>query len=527
MRNPLHAAIAALLATAALPGIAQAGSAPSPALTPQAAAAALATPQPALPTTGFAAGITAAEITDLTAEAFYWGLNIAGQYELRYVYTQFEAHPAFRGINRMQAFDNLMDASVRYATTVNASTLYSGGAFDVSHEPVVIEAPAVTDGRYWSVQASDQNVNWFFLAGSQFTGNGAQRYIIVGPHWRGTIPAAFRGTQIVRATSNTFNIAVRVAVTSRDEADMAGARKVVHGVAAAPLSQWLAHGGSVPPLKDQPIVKPGYRNFPRMAKIVDLGRTMTAVDMLQLLSLSLNDPAFTRRTDSAKELRTLARLERLGLREGALFDPALLTAEQVAAAQAGFDAARIKAKAALEASLIDMNGWRLQSSLFHDDLDYVTKAGSDDVAWGTPVPYQSHSIAYIFRDSKARPLDGNRRYTLTLDLANLPPVTEFWELPVYDSAGYFIPNPVNRYSVTSYMLAAGAYAVKDGKVTFYLQPDRPTDPDKLRNWLPTARGDTFQLAARFYGPMAPLVDGTYPMPAIIDADEARPTPKRR
>ena len=131
----------------------------------------------------------------------------------------------------------------------------------------------------------------------------------------------------------------------------------------------------MPPLKDQPIVKPGYRSFPRMAKIVDLGRTMTAVDMLQLLSLSLNDPAFTRRTDSAKELHTLARLERLGLREGALFDPALLTAEQVAAAQAGFDAARIKAKAALEASLIDMNGWRLQSSLFHDDLDYVTKAG--------------------------------------------------------------------------------------------------------------------------------------------------------
>ncbi|NLR40211.1 DUF1254 domain-containing protein [Novosphingobium sp. ERW19] len=519
MPDPLRAAIAALLATAAVPGIAQTGGPPP---TP---AARLEAPQPALPATGFAQGISAAQIAELTGEAFYWGLNIAGQYELRYVYTQFEGHPAFRGVNRMQAFDNLMDASVRYATTVNASTLYSGGAFDVSHEPVVIEAPAVTDGRYWSVQAADQNVNWFFLAGSQFTGNDAQRYIIVGPHWRGTIPAAFRSTQIVRATSNTFNIAVRVAVTSRDAADMAGARKVVHGVAAAPLGQWLANGGTIPPLKDQPIIKTGYRNFARMAKIVDLGRSMTAVDFIQLLSLSINDASFTRRTDSVKETQTLARLQLLGLREGVLFDPSLLTAEQVAAAQAGFDAARIKAKAALERSLIDMNGWRLQSSLFHDDLDYVTKAGSDDVAWGTPVPYQSHSIAYVFRDSKQQLLDGNRAYTLTLDLANLPPVTEFWELPVYDSAGYFIPNPVSRYSVTSYMLAAGAYAVKDGKVTFYLQPDRPADTDKQRNWLPTARGDTFQLAARFYGPMAPLVDGSYPMPAIEAAD-TRATPGR-
>ena len=49
--------------------------------------------------------------------------------------------------------------------------------------------------------------------------------------------------------------------------------------------------------------------------------------------------------------------------------------------------------------------------------------------------------------------------------------------------------------------------------------------DKQRNWLPTARGDTFQLAARFYGPMAPLVDGSYPMPAIEAAD-TRATPGR-
>ena len=94
-------------------------------------------------------------------------------------------------------------------------------------------------------------------------------------------------------------------------------------------------------------------------------------------------------------------------------------------------------------------------------------------------------------------------------------MTEFWELPVYDSAGYFIPNPINRYSVTSYQLSAGAFTQKDGKVTFYLQPDKPSDPAEARNWLPTARGDSFQLAARFYGPMAPLIDGSYPMPQIV------------
>ena len=469
---------------------------------------------PALPAIGFDAGLSPAEIEGLTAEAFYWGLNIAGFYELRYVYTQFEGQPAFRGVNRMQAYDNLMDASVRYATTVNASTLYSGGAFDVSREPLVIEAPAVTDKRYWSIQAGDQNANWFLLAGSQFTGNRAQRYLIVGPRWRGVMPAGFRSTEIVRATSDSFTLAVRVAVTTRDAADMAAARKVVHGVAAAPLSLWLHHGGRIPPLAEQPVVRGNYRTFPRMRQIVDYGRTMTAIDYLQLLSLAINDSTITRRTDSVKETATLARLTKLGLLEGARFDPAKLTPAQMAAAQAGFDAARREAKAALEASLVDMNGWRLQSGLFHDDLDYVTKAGADDVAWGTPVPYQSHTIGYVFRDSTGRPLDGDRRYTISFDLSKPPPVTEFWELPVYDSAGYFIANPINRYSITSYQLAAGAFAVANNRVTFYLQADRPKDPDQARNWLPVERGDTFQLAARFYGPMAPLVDGSYPMPRI-------------
>ncbi|WP_176590286.1 DUF1254 domain-containing protein [Sphingobium sp. EM0848] len=506
MSYRLMASLAAsMLATSTLPA------------SPMNGATAAATALAPLPSTGFDAGLSRTEIEALSAEAFYWGLNIAGFYELRHVYTQMEDSPVFHGVNRLQANDKLMDASARYATTINASTLYSGGAFDVSREPIVIEAPAVTDKRYWSIQALDQNVNWFLMVGSQFTGNGAQRYLVVGPHWRGAIPAGFRSTEIVRATSDSFMLTTRVAVTTRDEADMEGARKVVHGVAAAPLSQWLANGGKVPPLAKQPAVKGSYRTFPRMRQIVDYGRSMTATDFLQLLSFAINDPAITRRTDSVKETATLARLARLGLREGALLDPARLSPADMAAAQAGFDIARRKAKQALEASLVDMNGWRLQSSLFYDDLDYVAKAGADDVAWGTPVPYQSHSIAYVFQDSHGKPLDGNRQYTLTLDLANLPPVTEFWELPVYDSAGYFIPNSINRYSATSYLLASGAYTVRNNKVTFYLQPDRPADPDKARNWLPTARGDTFQLAARFYGPKAPLVDGSYPMPRIEPA----------
>lgn len=44
-----------------------------------------------------------------------------------------------------------------------------------------------------------------------------------------------------------------------------------------------------------------------------------------------------------------------------------------------------------------------------------------------------------------------------------------------------------------------------------------TDPEQARNWLPTAGGDGFQLAARCYGPTSGLIDGSYPMPGIVRA----------
>lgn len=503
-----------LIAAAVMAGL----GVPASARATEAKAAPIAAAAPAeLPKTGFDSALSPDEIAARTAEAFYWGMNIAGHYELRFVYTQLASHPAFRGINRLQPQYKLADASMRYATTMNASTLYTGGAFDVSQEPVVIELDAVTDGRYWSVQAGDQNANWFMMVGSQFTSNAAQRYLIVGPKWRGQFPPELRSTEFIRATSSTFNIAGRVAVTDRSDADLQGARKVIDGVKAAPLSLWVKSGRRIPPLAEQPIVKGNFRTFERMPKIVDYGRSMNAVDFLQLLSLSVNDPSFTRRTDSVKENATLQSLAALGVKEGALLDPALISTEQAAAAQKGFDRARIIARDAMQKTEIDIKGWKLQSSLFYDDLNYVAKAGADDVAWGTPVPYQSHTIGYLFTDSRGRALDGGKRYTLTIDMKAPQPVTEFWELPIYDSAGYFIPNEINRNSVTSYQVAAGAFAVKDGKVTFYLQPERPKDPEQARNWLPTKAGEPFQFAARFYGPKAPLIDGSFNMPQAVPA----------
>lgn len=148
----------------------------------------------------------------------------------------------------------------------------------------------------------------------------------------------------------------------------------------------------------------------------------------------------------------------------------------------------------------------------------MLRAGAAEIAWGSPVPFQSHTIGFGLVDDQGRKLDGAHRYTLSFHIDQLPPVTEFWEMPVYDDYGYFVDNPIDRYSATSYLHQAGAYHVANGRLTFYLQSEPPTDPNQLRNWLPIPKSGGFRLAPRFYGPTSGLIDGSYPMPRLMRND---------
>ena len=103
---------------------------------------------------------------------------------------------------------------------------------------------------------------------------------------------------------------------------------------------------------------------------------------------------------------------------------------------------------------------------------------------------------------------------MTFRLDDMPPVTEFWELPIYDESGYFIDNPINRYSINSFMLDRGELHTSDGSLVIYIQNQKPIDPNQLENWLPAPKGN-FRFAFRFYGPKGKLIDWTYDMRGIV------------
>jgi hypothetical protein len=79
------------------------------------------------------------------------------------------------------------------------------------------------------------------------------------------------------------------------------------------LSDWVAAGQQDVKAEDVPMTKGAYPTYPGVETVAEPGK-LGGVDFLRWVSLVLNDPSFTKQTDSHKEITALARFERLGLK---------------------------------------------------------------------------------------------------------------------------------------------------------------------------------------------------------------------
>lgn len=464
------------------------------------------------------AGLADRELAELTKLAFFWGMHPVGMYQVRYVFTQFTENPLYVGEGRLRWHRTPLNASDRSVTTPNATTLYGFAFFDLSREPAVIVTPAVPD-RYFSVQACDQYPRWFFMIGDQFTGREPQTHLIVGPDYTGPYPDDFAAAQVHPAPSNVAVVAVRYALESTEPGELAAVNALMDQTSAMPLSVWEANGRRALRAEDQPASPGTYATIDRMPHLVAIAADLTGVDLLRMVSLVVNDPTMTPRDDSIHDVEARRRLARLGLRPGVEFDPAWLSDAQTAIVEAAFAEAKQQSEQYMQSQTPELSGhWRLAGAELMPDInDFVKQGYYGLTAIGAPIDVRSHAAMLAFFDADNRPLSGEHRYTITFDMDNLPPVTEFWELPLYDLNGYLVDNDIDRYSINSYMLSRGDVRVSDGKLTVYVQHDRPTDPDQVANWLPAPDG-RFRFAFRCYGPKGSLIDGRYPMPAIVRTD---------
>lgn len=456
--------------------------------------------------------LTTSEAKSIAKEVFYWGMHPIAIYHLRYNYAQNEQNSRFVGINRISWDRRPMQALPRIATTPNATTLYGNAMLDLSKEPVVITVPEIKD-HYWSIQIHDNYARWWHMIGSQFNAPKPVRRLLLGPNWHGDLPDGFVGADVVQSPSDFAGALSRIALSDDTEEELKIVNNIQDRITVMSLSQWIAAGRKQVRAEDVPLTKGSYPTYPGMEAVKEPGK-LTGVEFLRWASLVLNDPVLTKQSDGYHEITAFKRFERLGLKAGTEFDPTALSPEIAAAVEEGIEEGKKEVLALMGKAGVERNGWSFSSDLGYKDSDWSQRALWGLIAVLAPVPSRSHVGSLCFKDSEGRPLSGEHRYTITFDLNDMPPVSEFWEIPLYDLEGYFYDNAIDRYSLNSYMLKRGKLHMDDGKLVIYVQHDEPADPIERMNWLPAPK-EGFRFAARFYGAYTPLIDGSYNMPGVV------------
>jgi hypothetical protein len=81
---------------------------------------------------------------------------------------------------------------------------------------------------------------------------------------------------------------------------------------------------------------------------------------------------------------------------------------------------------------------------------------------------------------------------------------------MYDSDGYLVPNPVDRYSIGP--SHPPLMHQDDGSIVIAIQPTPPAETNV--NWLPSRPGG-FRLSLRLYGPSKAARAGAWRPPGVV------------
>jgi hypothetical protein len=177
----------------------------------------------------------------------------------------------------------------------------------------------------------------------------------------------------------------------------------------------------------------------------------------------------------------------------------------------GFALAFVTAQIYARLKLTRVNGWITMFGLGVPGNGMLLRAAHAQIFPG-PVNVPQEAMYWTtYVDGAGHALDGRHNYLMRFSPGGLPPNDAFWSLTMADAHQRFVPNPINRYSVSD---RSGLAQNADGSVDIYVQNTAPAGRES--NWLPAPAGK-FNLWLRVYVPGQAILDGKYEVPPVVQA----------
>jgi hypothetical protein len=438
----------------------------------------------------------AEEATALGIEAYVYGYPLVTMEMTRRVSTNVTEPEGARA--PMGQFANLREyppVLMRTVTAPNADTLYSMAWLNLVKEPYVLSIP--DEGRrYYLMPMLDGWTDVFQVPGTRTTGDRAQKYLISGPGWKGAVPA---GMKKLASPTNMVWILGRTYCTGTPE-DYVAVHAIQDQYALVPLSAW---GKPYTPPKGR--VDPSIDTKTAVRDQVNALDVATYFNMLAALMVQ-NPPA---RADAPM----VAKLAKLGIVPGRPFDLSALDPAAAEALRGVPRAAVAKIMGHFGEAGKNVNGWMFTTKTGLYGTDYLQRATITAIGLGANRPQDAvYPTSEVGVDGRPYDGAGGARYVMHFPKGQLPPVRGFWSLTMYDAEYFFVPNALDRYTLS------GRDALKknaDGSVDLYLQAASP-GAERESNWLPAPQGRFIPMLRLYWPNEKPpsILDGTWKPPAV-------------
>ena len=176
----------------------------------------------------------------------------------------------------------------------------------------------------------------------------------------------------------------------------------------------------------------------------------------------------------------------------------------------GFALAFITAQIFARIKATKVNGWITMFGLGVPGNGMLLRAAHAQIFPG-PVNVPQEAMYWTTSgDGAGHTLDGKHDYIMHFPPGGLPPNDAFWSLTMADAHQRFVPNPINRYSVSD---RSGLAHNADGSVDIHIRKAAPAGHES--NWLPAPAGN-FILWLRVYVPGQAILNGDYKVPPVVE-----------
>ena len=395
-------------------------------------------------------------------------------------------------INHFSHVRKLADASYRGGGSPNQDTLYSTAWLDVGKEPVILSHPDMGD-RYFAFELAGIDSDNFAYVGKRTTGSKAGSFAIVGPGWKGKLPAGVR----TLPPSITPSVLLFARTLIDGPADAKTVNALQDQYTLIPLSLWGKKDAVLPASRD--VWKPFDPKADPLAEWRTMNRAMTE-----------NPP-------EARLAKLVELFARIGVGPGQDVDK-MDEATKRGLARAAVDGRKL-IKDVIDSGRLgrQVNNWNIPPrTLGRSGLvdDFLLRASIQ--AMGGIISNELEETVYFntTKDGKGQTLDSAKNYVLRFAPGQLPKVNAFWSLTMYDPTFNFTDNVLDRYSLGD--RSKGLMKDADGGLNFYIQRASP-GKDKESNWLPSPQSGPFFLILRTYMPGAEIIEQKWAPPPVTEA----------